>query len=76
MHALTIAVLTALHALSHRIDLTAAEMALLDGEGPRLCPDVWKGHRVDARRCRCRWRGCDPPSRLRPMGPCLAPLPR
>ena len=43
MHLLTIAALTALHALSHRVHLTTDETALLDGEGPRLCPDVWKG---------------------------------
>ena len=43
MHALTIASLTALHALSHRLDLTADETALLDGEGIRLCPHVWHG---------------------------------
>ena len=42
MHPLTIAALTALHALAHRIDLTATETALLDVEGPSLSPDVWQ----------------------------------
>ena len=42
MHPLTIAALTALHALSHRIDLTSAEIALLDAEAPSLCPGVWQ----------------------------------
>ena len=43
MHPLTIAALTALHSLSHRVHLSTDEIALLDAEGPRLCPDVWRG---------------------------------
>ena len=42
MHPLTIASLTALHALSHRIELTEDETALLDDKGPTLCPRVWQ----------------------------------
>ena len=42
MHALTIAALTALHALAHRFDLTDQETALLDREAPSLSPAVWE----------------------------------
>ena len=42
MHALTVAALAALHALSHRCGLTAEEMDAIESEAACLCPDLWR----------------------------------
>ena len=74
MHPLTVAALAALHALSHRIDLTAEETCLVAADASSLGPRVWHGslgllHDADAAgegvslhlgydRLLLRWLGC------------------
>ena len=42
MHTATVSLLTALHALSHRIALTSGETAVVEAIGGSLTPDLWK----------------------------------